>query len=69
MENRTAPAYKPKQADRPDPTGLGGQGGSSPAVPSWTRLFDFLLWSENFKGRLKRKMWFLEYSFSDYLIG
>jgi hypothetical protein len=54
-ENRTEPACKPRQAGWPSPTGPGGPDGGSPPVFPGTCPFDFLLWSENFKGSLKKE--------------
>jgi hypothetical protein len=55
MENRTEPACESRQAGRPGLTGPGDPGGGSPPVSSGTQLFDFLFWSENFKGSLKKE--------------
>jgi hypothetical protein len=68
-KNRTEPSRRPGQAGRPGPIILGGQGGGSPPDSSGTRVFDFLVWSENFREVKKRKKWFLGHSFSDYLKG
>jgi hypothetical protein len=55
MENGTGPARGAGWAGRPGPTGPGGPGGGSPRFFPGTCLFDFLLWSENFKGSLKKE--------------
>jgi hypothetical protein len=54
-ENGTGPARGAGWAGRPGPTGLGGPGGGSPWFFPRTCLFDFLLWSKNFKGSLKKE--------------
>jgi hypothetical protein len=53
----------------PDRPAQGGSDGGSPRFSPGTCLFDFLLWSENFKGSLKKGNAVLGHSFSDYLIG
>jgi hypothetical protein len=40
---------------RPGPISLGGPGGGSPSISSGTRVFDFLVWLENFREVKKRK--------------
>jgi hypothetical protein len=55
MKKRTTSAREPRQDSRPGPTGLEGLGGGSPQVSSGTRVFYFLLWSEHFKGSLKKE--------------
>jgi hypothetical protein len=47
----------------------GGPGGGSPRFFPGTCLFDFLLWSKNFKGSMTKENEVLGHSFSDYLIG
>jgi hypothetical protein len=68
-KNRTEPASELGQADRPVPIGPGGPGGGSPPVSFGTRVFDFLVWSENFREVKKRKIRFLGLSFPGYLKG
>jgi hypothetical protein len=54
-KNRTEPACRPGLAGRPGRIGPGGQGGGSPPVSSGTHVFDFLVWSKNFREVKKRK--------------
>jgi hypothetical protein len=55
VKNRTEPPCEPRKAGRPGPTGPGGPGDGSPPVSSGTRIFDFLVWSENFKGSQEKE--------------
>jgi hypothetical protein len=68
-KNRPAPARNSRQAGRPGLISPEGLGGSSPRVSFGTRIFDFLLWSEKFKGSQEKENEFVEYSFPNYLIG
>jgi hypothetical protein len=55
------------QAGRPGPIDTETQGGGLPPFFSGTRVFDFHVWSENFREVNKRKRWVIGHSFSDYL--
>jgi hypothetical protein len=54
-ENQTEPAREPRQAGWPGSTSPRGPSGGSPQVYPETCLFDFLLWSEHFKGSMKKE--------------
>jgi hypothetical protein len=53
--NWTGPATGTGWASRPGPTSQVGPGGGSPRLFPEMLLFDFLLWSENFKGSLNKE--------------
>jgi hypothetical protein len=53
-KNQTEPACELGQDGQPDPIGPGGPGNGSPLVSSGMRVFDLLVWSENFR-EVKRK--------------
>jgi hypothetical protein len=63
------PANRGRPASRPGPIGPEGPGGSSPLVSSETCVFDFLLWSENFKGSQEKENEVSRVFLPGYLIG
>jgi hypothetical protein len=63
----TGPAPGTGWTDWPGPTAQWRPGGGLARFFPDSLLFDFLHWSENFKGSLNKEMRFLKYSFSDYL--
>jgi hypothetical protein len=68
-KNQSKPACGLGQASRPGLIIPGGPGGGSPPVSSGRHVFDFLVWSKNFREVKKDKIWFLGHSFLDYLKG